>query len=154
MPFSVKFNGNRKSGTRPYFGRIYPPQGGGARALVDGRALAPNPGEPALKQKNQSFTNTRQHDRQATEAAVEPTRKLRGRAWRSCESHANATPTLCTLHQRPEFCTSAPNSAGTPPELNSRPPRKYGVSPDYVRALTVPLSVQGDEIWREPGSTR
>ena len=43
-----KFNGNRKFGRRPFFGRIYPPQGGGARALVRGRATAPNPGEPAL----------------------------------------------------------------------------------------------------------
>ena len=37
--------------------------------------------------------NTSQHDRQANGAAVQgPTRKLRRGAWRSCQSHAKATP--------------------------------------------------------------
>ena len=48
---------------------------------------------------------TRQHDRQADETAVHgPTRTLLGRAWRSCKSHANATPTLCT--SSPSHCHS------------------------------------------------
>ena len=53
----------------------------------------------------ENIKNTRQHDRQADEAAVQgPTRKLLGRAWRSCKSHQKATPSLWT--NRPESTTS------------------------------------------------
>ena len=50
-----------------------------------------------VRSPSRIFRTNRQHDRQADETAVQgPTRTLLGRAWRSCKSHANATPPLCT----------------------------------------------------------
>ena len=80
--------------------------------------------------------NSRRHDRQAKGAAVQgPTRQLRRGAWRSCESHATATPAHSPL--------SVPISATKCPNL--RCPYPLPISPTKCPNLHCPFFFRGQQ---------